>query len=315
MKYDAILLIAFGGPEKMDDVRPFLANVLRGRPVPPQRLEAVVQHYELFDGHSPLNDITFRQAQALQTALTQAGFNLPVYVGMRNWQPYLHETLSQMAADGVSNALGVILSAQQSEAGWGRYIENVAAAQQELEQRGVHAPRVEYVPGWHKHPLFIDAVTDLTRQAFAAIPAERRAETPLVFTAHSVPTAMPGTPGYVEQIEAGARHVAERLGHTRWSVAYQSRSGDPRTPWLEPDICAVVKQLAAEGSHDVVVMPIGFVCDHMEVMYDLDTEAKQIADECGLHMYRAGTVNDHPLFIRMLADVVQEAAKGEGGGL
>ena len=307
MTFDAILLIAFGGPEKMDDVRPFLANVLRGRPVPPQRLEAVVHHYELFDGHSPLNEITFRQANALQTALEQAGFELPVYVGMRNWHPYLHETLAQMAADGVRNTLGVILSAQQSEVGWGRYQENVAAAQKQLEELGTSAPAVEYVPGWHKHPLFIDAVTDLTQHAFAAIPAQRWAETPLVFTAHSVPTAMPGTSGYVEQIEAGARLVAERLGHTHWSVAYQSRSGDPRTPWLEPDIGTVIKQLAADGSKDVVVMPIGFVCDHMEVMYDLDTEATQIADELGVKMYRAGTVNDHPLFIQMLADVVQEA--------
>jgi ferrochelatase len=310
MKYDAILLIAFGGPEKMDDVRPFLANVLRGRPVPPQRLEAVVHHYELFGGHSPLNAITFRQAKALQAALKQAGFDLPVYVGMRNWHPYLHETLAQLSADGVRNALGVILSAQQSEAGWGRYKENVAAGQKQLEQLGASAPNVEYVPGWHKHPLFIDAVTDLTQHAFAAIPAERRAETPLVFTAHSVPTAMPGTQGYVEQIEAGARLVAESLGHACWSIAYQSRSGDPRTPWLEPDICGVLKQLAADGSQDVVVMPIGFVCDHMEVMYDLDTEAKQLADELGLHMHRAGTVNDHPLFIRMLTDVVRQAVGG-----
>ncbi len=310
MKHAAILLIAFGGPEKMADVHPFLANVLRGRPVPPQRLEAVVHHYKLFDGHSPLNEITVRQATALQAALAQTGFDLPVYVGMRNWHPYLHETLAQMAADGVRNALGVILSAQQSEAGWGRYKEDVAAAQKQLAQLGASAPSVEYVPGWHRHPLFIEAVTDLTQQAFAAIPAQRRAETPLVFTAHSVPTALPGTLGYVEQIEAGARLVAERLGHACWSVAYQSRSGDPRTPWLEPDIGAVIKQLAADGSRDIVVMPIGFVCDHMEVMYDLDTEARQIAGELEVHMHRAGTVNDHPVFIQMLADVVRKAVAG-----
>lgn len=310
MKHDAILLIAFGGPEKMDDVRPFLANVLRGRPVPPQRLEAVVHHYELFNGHSPLTEITFRQANALQAALEQDGSSLPVYVGMRNWHPYLHETLAQMAADGVHNALGIIMSAQQSEAGWGRYKENVATAQKQLEQLGANAPTIEYVPGWHTHPVFIDAVTDLTKHAFAKIPVQRRAETPLVFTAHSVPTGMPGTPGYVEQIEAGARLVAESLGHARWSVAYQSRSGDPRTPWLEPDICAVLKQLAADGCRDVVVVPIGFVCDHMEVLYDLDTEAKHIASESGLNMHRAETVNDHPLFIRMLADVVREAVGG-----
>lgn len=309
MKHDAILLIAFGGPEKMDDVRPFLANVLRGRPVPPQRLAAVVQHYELFGGHSPLNKMTFRQAKALQAALEQDGSGLPVYVGMRNWHPYVGETLAQMAADGGRHALGIIMSAQHSEAGWERYTEDVATAQKQLEQLGATAPTVEYIPGWHTHPLFINAVTDLTKHAFATIPVHRRAETPLVFTAHSVPTGIPGTPRYVEQIEAGARLVAESLGHARWSVAYQSRSGDPRTPWLEPDICGVLKQLAADGSRDVVVVPIGFVCDHMEVLYDLDTEAKHIASESGLNMLRAGTVNDHPLFIQMLADVVREAER------
>jgi ferrochelatase len=304
MLYDAVLLIAFGGPEKMEDVRPFLTNVLKGRPVPPQRLEEVVRHYELFNGRSPFNEITFRQARALQQLLEHEGPKLPVYVGMRNWHPYLHETLAQMAADGVEQALGFILSAQQSEVGWDRYKENVAAAR---EQVGPRAPMVEYIPGWHAHPLFIEAVADLTRKAFAQVPSERRAKTPLVFTAHSVPLAMPGTSTYVQQIEKGARLVAEKVGHACWSVVYQSRSGDPRTPWLEPDIGAVLPKLAAEGAHEVVVVPIGFVCDHIEVLYDLDVEAKRIAVRHGLNIIRAGTVNDHPTFIRMMADVVRKA--------
>jgi protoporphyrin/coproporphyrin ferrochelatase len=302
MLYDAVLLIAFGGPKKMEDVRPFLANVTKGRPIPPQRLESVVQHYALFGGRSPLNEITFRQADALQTLLGQAGLSLPVYVGMRNWRPYLHETLQQMANAGVHHALGVILSAQQSEAGWDRYQQNVTEAR---EQVGGRAPLVDYTPGWHNHPLFIDAVTDLMQQAFAHIPEVRRATTPLIFTAHSVPTALPSTPTYVKQIEEGARLVAEQLHRAQWSIAYQSRSGDPRIPWLEPDISAVLKKLAAEGIRDVVVSPIGFVCDHIEVLYDLDTEARQVALQHGLNMVRAGTVNDHPLFIQMLAEVIR----------
>jgi len=304
MKYDAVLLIAFGGPEKMEDVRPFLAKVLKGRTVPSQRLEEVIHHYEVFNGRSPLNEITFRQARALQQLLDRDGPRLPVYVGMRNWPPYFHETLAKMAAAGIRHALGLILSAQQNEASWGRYQENIAAAR---EQIGTRAPTIDYAPGWHDHSLFIEAVADLARQAFDQISAERREQAPLVFTAHSVPVAMPGTPTYVQQIEAGARLVAARIGHPRWSVAYQSRSGDPRTPWLEPDIGVVLPRLAAGGAREAVVVPIGFVCDHIEVLYDLDTEARQIATRNGLKLIRAGTVNDHPTFIHMLADVVRKA--------
>ncbi|MGE0682925.1 MAG: ferrochelatase [Candidatus Binatia bacterium] len=306
MSYDAILLIAFGGPEKMEDVRPFLENVTRGRPIPPQRLEEVVHHYELFGGRSPLNDITFRQAKALQALLACEGYPLPVYVGMRNWRPYLYETLAQIATDGIQSTIGFILSAQQSEAGWDRYQKDVVEAR---ELVGPHAPTVEYTPGWHNHPFFIEAVANLTRMAFAQVPVENRGETPLVFTAHSIPMAMPSAPTYVQQIAESARLVAEKLGQVRWSVAYQSRSGDPRTPWLEPDIGVALQELAAEGVHNVVVSPIGFICDHIEVLYDLDTEAKQIATEYGLNMLRAGTVNDHPTFIRMMADVVQKMIK------
>lgn len=307
MAYDAILLIAFGGPEKMEDVRPFLANVTKGRPIPPQRLEEVVRHYELFSGRSPLTEITFRQSAALQELLGRDGYQLPVYVGMRNWHPYLEETLERMTTAGIRRALGFILSAQQSEAGWDRYRQNVAEAQSRV---GSRAPLVDFVPGWHNHPLFIEAVTDLTRKAFAQLPIERRKETPLIFTAHSVPTALPSTPTYVQQIEEGAQLVADRLGHERWSVAYQSRSGDPRTPWLEPDIGAVLRKIATAGTRTVVVSPIGFVCDHIEVLYDLDTEARRIASDCGLIMVRAETVNDHPTFIRMMADVVRKKITG-----
>ncbi len=303
MPFDAVLLIAFGGPEKMDEVRPFLANVLRGRPTSPQRLEAVVRHYALLNGHSPLTAITLRQAGALHAVLARKGLDLPVYVGMRNWHPYLSETLARMTADGVGRALGVIMSAQQSEAGWQRYKDNVAEAQ---ERVGSQAPRVDYIPGWHNHALFIDTVSALAEREFAALGQDKRPSTPLVFTAHSLPSAMPGVARYVAQIEEGARLVAAKMEHAVWRTAYQSRSGDPRTPWLEPDIGSVLQQLAAEGARDLVVCPIGFVCDHVEILYDLDIEARQVAERLGLNMRRASTVNDHPTFIQMLAVIVQQ---------
>ena len=314
--YDAVMLIAFGGPTAMHEVRPFLANVTRGRPIPPERLELVVHHYELIGGRSPLNELTLRQARGLEAELRARGPALRVYVGMRNWTPYLQETLQRMAADGVRRAIGVIMSAQQNEAGWGRYQRDVAEARVQV---GDAAPPVDYVDEWHAHPLFMAAMSDNVGTALARIPAERRAAATVVFTAHSIPTAMAAASSYVAQITEGAQLVAEQVGHARWSIAYQSRSGNPREPWLEPDICAVVRQLARDGARDLVVVPIGFVCDHVEVLYDLDIEARQVADEVGVHFVRAATVNDHPLFIRMLADVVQRRCSspsppGRGSG-
>ena len=300
--HDAVLLIAFGGPTAMHEVRPFLANVLRGRPVSPERLEAVVHHYEQMGGRSPLNDLTFRQARALEAELRNAGHGLPVYVGMRNWTPYLHETLARMATAGVQRAVGVIMSAQQSDAGWERYVRDVTAARAQV---GATAPRIDYADEWHAHPLFITAVAERLSAALHELPPDRRARAPLVFTAHSIPTTMAAAAPYVAQITTGATLVAQRLGHTEWSIAYQSRSGNPHDPWLEPDIGDVVRQLARQGAGDVVVAPIGFVCDHVEVLYDLDIEAKAVADAAGIHFVRATALNDHPAFIRMLADVVR----------
>lgn len=303
--YDAVLLIAFGGPTTMSEVRPFLDNVLRGRPVPPERVELVVHHYELIGGRSPLNELTFRQARGLEAELRAHGPALPVYVGMRNWTPYLHETLQRMAADGVRRAIGVILAAQQNDAGWGRYQRDVAAARTQV---GASAPQVDYADEWHAHPLFIAAMADNLGAVLARIPVDRRAAAQVVFTAHSIPTAMAAASPYVAQIAAGAQLIAEQVGHAHWSLPYQSRSGSPREPWLEPDICDVVRQLARDGVRDVVVVPIGFVCDHVEVLYDLDIEARQAADGVGVNFVRAATVNDHPTFIRMLADVVRRRA-------
>ncbi len=300
--YDAVLLIAFGGPTSPEEIRPFLARVLRGHPVPSERIEEAVRHYMAVGGRSPLNEITFRQASALEKALKQRGLSLPVYVGMRNARPFLRETLDQMTADGVRRALGFILSPHQTEASWQRYQRDVAEAQEEL---GGATPAIDFCPGWHAHPLFVQAISQQIRPALEKVAAQKRQATPLVFTAHSVPTAMAERSPYVQQIYESSNLVAERLNHSRWSVAYQSRSGRPNEPWLEPDIGKVIRSLAAEGAAQVVVAPIGFVCDHVEVLYDLDIEAKGIAEGLGMRFLRAGCPNDHPTFIALMADVIE----------
>ncbi|MGH7771611.1 MAG: ferrochelatase [Candidatus Binatia bacterium] len=300
--YDAILLIAFGGPTSPEEIRPFLGRVLRGHPVPPERIEEVVRHYETVGGRSPLNEITFRQASLLERTFKEKGLPLPVYVGMRHSSPFLRETLDNMTADGVRKALGLILSPHQTEASWERYRRNVAEAREEL---GGHAPEIDYCPGWHAHPLFIQALTEQIQAAFQKLVMQNRQTTPLIFTAHSVPIAMAARSPYVEQIHLTSRLVAGGLGHRRWSIAYQSRSGKPDERWLEPDVSQVLRTLATEGAGEVVIAPIGFVCDHVEVLYDLDIEARRIAEGLGMRFLRASSLNDHPTFIRMIADVVE----------
>lgn len=297
---DAVLLIAFGGPERMEDVRPFLDNVLRGRPVPRERYEEVVHHYELIGGTSPLNELTFAQARSLRAVLAAAGPNLPVYVGMRNWSPYLADTLAQMQADGVRRALGLILAPHRAEASWERYQGSVAAGRALL---GPDALAVSWAGPWFDHPLFIETMASRTRDALASAPAA-----PLVFTAHSIPVGMAGESPYVRELTASARLTAAAVGREQFTLAYQSRSGGPRDPWLEPDVNDVIRELAARGERSVILIPIGFVCDHVEVRYDLDIEARATAEACGIQLIRAETANDHPAFARMLAEVVRAHA-------
>jgi ferrochelatase len=294
---DAVLLIAFGGPTRPEEIRPFLENVTRGRRIPPERLDAVVHHYELIGGRSPLNELTFRQAEGLRRALGRT----PVYVGMRNWEPYIATTLATMALDGVRRAAGVILAPHTTESSRERYLEAVDAGRAAL---GPRAPAVEYVAAWHVHPLFVDAAADRIRAALATVPAGAR----VVFTAHSIPLSDAERSPYASEFASTARAVAARLGDPPWELAYQSRSGSPHDPWLEPDVNATLERLAAEGSRAVVVAPIGFVCDHVEVLYDLDVQARATAQKLGLAFARAATVNDHPLFVRMLAELVRERA-------
>ena len=302
LSYDAVLLIAFGGPNSADEIRPFLARVTKGIPVPAARLEEVVHHYEAIGGKSPLNQITFRQARALQNFLAQKQLLRPVYVGMRNASPFFTETLKKMADEGIQRALGFILSSHRTEASWERYQKNIADARAELSGS---APEVDYCEGWHDHPLFIQTWAELIRSTFATIPADQRETTPLVFTAHSLPTPMAARSPYVEQLKATAHLIAQRLSHQGWSIAYQSRSGKPTDPWLEPDIAHVIRDLAAKGASKVVVAPIGFVCDHVEIVYDLDLEAKKLAADHGVNLLRVGCPNDHPTFVAMMADVIQ----------
>jgi ferrochelatase len=302
---DAVLLVAFGGPERPEDIRPFLQIVTEGRRVPPERLDEVAHHYEAIGGRSPLNTLTRRQADALHRALAAAGRSLPVWVGMRNWHPFLHETLAEMKDRGVRRALGIILSSLATEASWDRYVEDVAAAREKV---GPDAPEVVYAPTWGAHPLFIEVMADRTRAALDAIPSSRQPDARLVFTAHSVPVAMAAGSPYAEHLARAAGLVAARLGRTGWSLAYQSRSGSPRDPWLEPDVGDVIRRLAAEGARDVVVIPVGFVCDHVEVLYDLDVEARAVAASCGVGFHRAAAANDHPAFVAMLADLVRRGA-------
>jgi ferrochelatase len=303
---DAVLLIAFGGPTRREEIRPFLENVTRGRRIPEERIEEVAHHYEQMPGaRSPLNELTERQAGALGAALARDGLALPVYVGMRNWHPYLHETLAEMASRGHRRVLGIILSALRTEASWERYQEDVAAARARVPD----APEVEFADPWCDHPRFVAAVAERARAALENVPAERRPWTPLVFTAHSIPLEMAAASPYVAQLTDTARRVAAALDHRRYSIAYQSRSGDPRVSWLEPDIGHVLRSLASSGERDAVVVPAGFVCDHVEVLYDLDVEATAIAAEHGLRLHRAAALNDHPAFIDVLADVVRRHAE------
>jgi ferrochelatase len=301
---DAVLLIAFGGPERMEDVRPFLDNVLRGRPVPRERYEEVVHHYELIGGRSPLNAYTMAQADGLRAALAADGAALPVYVGMRNWAPYVADTLAQMQRDGIRRALGLILAPHRAEASFERYMGAVEAGRAAL---GIDAPTVTYAPPWFDHPLFIETMAVRTRDALAQAPEPR--DVPLVFTAHSIPVPMAGESPYVRELQTSARLTAAAVGRDDFMLAYQSRSGGPRDPWLEPDINAVIRDLAAQGKRAVVVVPIGFVCDHVEVRYDLDVEARATAESVGMRLIRAETANDHPTFARMLAAVVRAAVE------
>ena len=302
--FEAVLLVAFGGPQGLADVRPFLANVLRGRPVSPERIDEVAHHYERFGGVSPLTDLTMAQARALEERLAARGLPLPVHVGMRNWHPFLADTLTEMSRRGVRRAIGVLAAAQRSYSGCLQYRENVRDARAALIGAGVAAPAVTYVSDWYEHPGFIAAHADHVRRAYAQLPEPRRGTARLIFTAHSIPTGMAARYPYEAQIRASARLIAAAVERSDWTVVYQSRSGRPGDPWLEPDVCDYLRQERPAGLDAAVLCPVGFLCDHVEVLYDLDVEAADVCRELGITMARAEAVNVHPQFIEALADAV-----------
>ncbi len=300
--FDSLLLVSFGGPEKREDVIPFLENVLRGRPVPRERMLEVAEHYYHFDGRSPINQQNRDLIRALEE---EPGMALPVYWGNRNWQPFLEDTLREMAAHGQRRALAFVTSAFSSYSGCRQYLEDIDRARAAV---GANAPQVERLRPFYNHPLFIAAVTDRLRQAFSRLPQERRGTAHLVFTAHSIPLAMAESSDYVRQLEEASSLVAASMGRDDFHIVYQSRSGAPGQPWLGPDIVEALETL--NGATDVVVMPIGFVSDHMEVLYDLDTEARAAAEARGLNLIRAGTPGTHPAFVSMIVELIRERTEG-----
>ena len=302
--FDGVLIVAFGGPGGPADIRPFLERVLRGRRVTPERVEEVAHHYELFGGVSPITELTLAQARGLEERLAAAGHSLPVFVGMRNWHPLLADTLKQMHAAGLRRAVGFIAAPHHSYSSCQQYRENVADARLELRSATGGDIAVTYVGSWFDHPLFVEVNVRHVREARERLPAEVRGRARLIFTAHSIPAPMAARSRYEAQLRESARLVADRVGMADWTVVYQSRSGRPEDPWLEPDVSAYLRAEQARGLAAAVLCPIGFVCDHIEVLYDLDREAADVCREVGLPMVRAEAVNADPLFLDMMADVV-----------
>jgi ferrochelatase len=307
-QYDAILLVSFGGPEGPDDVMPFLDNVLRGRNVPHERKLEVSEHYQHFGGVSPINEQNRQLIAALESELEKHGPQLPIYWGNRNWHPMLGDTMRQMKEDGVQRALALMTSAFSCYSGCRQYRENVMAAQDAV---GEGAPEVDKLRVFFNHPGFIGAMSERVRDALGTFSAATPANTQLVFTAHSIPLGMANGSKYELQLQEASRLVAEALDWSDWRLVYQSRSGPPTQPWLEPDICDYLQQVHDEKvAEQVVIVPIGFVSDHMEVLFDLDTEAKELCDSLSLPMARAATVGTHPLFITALRELIVERMNG-----
>jgi ferrochelatase len=298
---DSVLFVGFGGPTAPDQIMPFLRNVVFGRGVPDSRLVDVEHHYLDVGGRSPYNALTERQRQGVERWLRAHGVDLPVYCGMRNWDPSLKDVIARMNADGRRHALGVILAAHRSEVSWQRYMADVACA---IAGNGGMGPAVTYLDAWYDHPGFLEANAQLLEEASGRKRGAWPADLPVLFTAHSIPTAMADTSPYVQDLRASCEGVVRILGVADWELCWQSRSGDPRTPWLEPDVNDALRRRAALGTREAVVQAIGFLSDHVEVLYDLDHEAANTAREVGMTMHRAACVNDHPAFIAMLGELL-----------
>ena len=304
MNYDALLVVSFGGPESREDVIPFLENVLRGRNVPRERMLAVAEHYYHFGGKSPINDQTRELISAIERELAQHGPKLPVYWGNRNWHPMLADTLRQMKQDGIRRALAFVTSAYSSYSGCRQYRENISQAQSEV---GDGAPEVDKLRAFFNHPGFIDATESRLRDALKELPAGEQKNIQVIYTAHSIPMSMANSSDYVAQLEEVRKLVSEHLRISNDALVYQSRSGAPGQPWLEPDILDHLRKVKERNLASAVILaPIGFISDHMEVLYDLDVEASQLCDSLSLPMARAKTVGVHPSFIAMIRELILE---------
>ena len=301
--YDALLFVSFGGPEGPEDVLPFLENVLDGKNVPKARMLEVAKHYHRFGGVSPINAQNRALISALEQELDRKGPALQIYWGNRNWHPFLREAIEQMAREGVQKALAFVTSAYSSYSGCRQYLEDIEKARAEV---GSQAPRIDKLRVFYNHPGFIDPNAENVCEALQQIPGVRRENVSLVFTAHSLPIAIAENCRYQEQLAETCKLVAEAVGYENWRLAYQSRSGPPQQPWLEPDISECLEDLKKNGATDVVVSPIGFISDHLEVLYDLDTEAKLQCDELSLNMVRAATPGTHPKFVGMIRELILE---------
>jgi protoporphyrin/coproporphyrin ferrochelatase len=307
-QYDALLIVSFGGPEGMEDVLPFLENVLRGKNVPHERMLQVAKHYELFGGVSPINEQNRKLIAALQQKLAADGPQIPIYFGNRNWHPLLPDTLKKMRDDGVRNALAFVTSAYNSYSSCRQYLENIADARSLV---GEGAPDVDKIRAFYNHPLFIQANVAQIKIALSGFPDSSGPKPYLVFTAHSIPLSMAQNCDYESQLNETARLIAEALGVQEWRLAFQSRSGPPTQPWLEPDVSDYLRELKNSGVNQVVIAPIGFVSDHMEVIYDLDMVARETCEQLGLDMRRAATAGSHPLFIEMIRELILERMEPE----
>jgi protoporphyrin/coproporphyrin ferrochelatase len=302
--YDAILLVSFGGPESREDVIPFLQNVLRGRNVPHERMLEVAEHYYHFDGVSPINEQNRELIKALRAKLPQMGVSLPIYWGNRNWQPFLLDAISEMKQAGVKRALAFVTSTFSCYSGCRQYRENILQA---CEMVGGDSPRIDKLRVFYNHPLWIDTMTDRVNEALVQIPSALSAQTPILFTAHSIPMGMAANSNYMQQLNESCRLVAERIANKDWQLVFQSRSGPPSQPWLEPDVNDAIRSVAkTNDSKYVIVVPIGFISDHMEVLFDLDYEASATCEELGMKLIRAGTAGTHPKFVELIGQLVLE---------
>lgn len=301
--YDAILFMSFGGPEKNEDVIPFLENVTEGRGIPKERLAEVGEHYYHFGGKSPINDQNLALITEIEKELEKQNINLPVYFGNRNWDPYITDTMQKMKDDGVKRAVAFVTSGYSCYSGCRQYREDIVKAQEKV---GPGAPEVDKIRVFYNHPGFIDSTILGIKESLTKWEVENRGKVKIAFTAHSIPNSQAENSDYEVQLNETCKIISNELNHSNYDMVYQSRSGSPKIPWLEPDIIDYMEQISEEGTKDLLIVPIGFISDHMEVLYDLDTEAVEKAEELGMKMERVPTVGISKPFVEMIIEHQRE---------